>query len=182
LEQEKLFKQFKLDEPWDGPHNIHLLAQMPKVYAPVRGEYQPHTTLYQVFDGPGAAFDSNPRHGLRPYEPAGPGVAAFEGRRVTRIPSSFPAGTARTLLLAEAGTAVPWTKPADLACDPAKPLPPLGGQFNEGPTLFRTQRRTGIHVVWADASVWFLSMETDEAMLRQLIARAGRKVNLDELP
>jgi hypothetical protein len=182
LEEEKLFQQFKLDESWDGPHNIQLLARMPNVYAPVRGEHQPHTTFYQVFDGPGAAFDSDPRHGLRPYELAGLGVAAFEGKRVTRIPDSFPGGTARTLLLAEAGTTVPWTKPADLVYDPAKPLPPLGGEFNEGPTLFRTQRQTGIHVVLADASVWFLSKETDEAMLRQLIARAGKRENLDEFP
>ena len=32
LEEEKLYKKFKLDESWDSPHNIKLLDQMPKFY------------------------------------------------------------------------------------------------------------------------------------------------------
>jgi hypothetical protein len=33
LEQDNLYKRFHLDEPWDSPHNIRLLDQMPIVYA-----------------------------------------------------------------------------------------------------------------------------------------------------
>ena len=33
LEQQKLFDQFHLDEPWDSPHNRALIPQMPRVYA-----------------------------------------------------------------------------------------------------------------------------------------------------
>ena len=33
LEQDALFKEFKLDEPWDSEHNKKLLKKMPKVYA-----------------------------------------------------------------------------------------------------------------------------------------------------
>jgi RNA polymerase sigma factor (sigma-70 family) len=33
LEQGDLYRQFKLDEAWDSPHNIKLLARMPKVYS-----------------------------------------------------------------------------------------------------------------------------------------------------
>ena len=29
-----LYRRFHLDEPWDGPHNKALLAEMPEVYAP----------------------------------------------------------------------------------------------------------------------------------------------------
>ena len=29
LEENELYEQFKLDEPWDSPHNIKLLDQMP---------------------------------------------------------------------------------------------------------------------------------------------------------
>ena len=32
LEQEALYKQFHLDEPWDSPHNRTLIARMPTVY------------------------------------------------------------------------------------------------------------------------------------------------------
>ena len=182
LEQNELFQQFKLDEPWDGPHNSKLLAKMPNVYTPVRGKYEPYTTYYQVFDGPEAAFDSDPHHGLRRFPLAEPGVSVFEGGRVTKIPASFPRGTARTLILAEAGQAVPWTKPTDLHVASDRPIPPLGGQFNEPPTLFRSQRIMGIHVLFADASVFFLRMEIDEVTLRNLIIRKGdNEVNWDSL-
>ncbi len=32
---EELWRKFKLDEPWDSPHNIRLLDQMPEVFQPV---------------------------------------------------------------------------------------------------------------------------------------------------
>ena len=32
LEQEALYKEFHLDEPWDSPHNRTLIARMPAVY------------------------------------------------------------------------------------------------------------------------------------------------------
>jgi hypothetical protein len=32
LEQDGLFRQYRLGEPWDGPNNIKLLEHMPKVY------------------------------------------------------------------------------------------------------------------------------------------------------
>ena len=32
LEQDNLFKQFKLDEPWDSEHNKALIAKMPDIY------------------------------------------------------------------------------------------------------------------------------------------------------
>src|SRR5271155_415299 len=34
IEHEALYQQFKLDEPWDSPHNKKLLDKMPKLYAP----------------------------------------------------------------------------------------------------------------------------------------------------
>ena len=38
LEHDGLYRQFRLDEPWDGPHNRQFLAKMPKVYALPWGE------------------------------------------------------------------------------------------------------------------------------------------------
>src|SRR5262249_42923145 len=32
MEEDKLYKEFKLDEPWDSANNIKLLERMPKVY------------------------------------------------------------------------------------------------------------------------------------------------------
>src|SRR5438477_9227485 len=74
IEQKPLFDRFKLDEPWDSPHNIELLAEMPRIFAPYDGSppHEPHTTYYQVFVGKGAAF---------------------EGRRGMRLKDDFPDGT-----------------------------------------------------------------------------------------
>src|SRR6516165_4525732 len=32
IEQDGLYKQIKLDEPWDSEHNKKLIAQMPEIY------------------------------------------------------------------------------------------------------------------------------------------------------
>src|ERR1700676_2683340 len=67
LEQEDLFKQFRLDEPWDSPHNLALLPKMPEVYAAPEEHAPPqsHTTFYQVIVGKGAAFETGQRVSLK---------------------------------------------------------------------------------------------------------------------
>ncbi len=109
LGEEKLFREFNLEEPWDSPHNKTLLAKRPKAYAPVRKDAGADMTYYQVFHGKDAAF---------------------ERQQPLRIDDLLD-GTANTFLLAEAANAVPWSKPADLAYDPKKPLPKLGAQFDK---------------------------------------------------
>jgi len=112
LEQEELYQQFKLDEPWDSAHNKKLLAKMPQIYAPVTGESkEAHSTYYQVFTGPQTPFVGNAK------------------RNITR---AFTDGTSNTFMVVEAGEAVPWTKPEDLPYDAKKPVPKLGGLFSEG--------------------------------------------------
>jgi predicted Ser/Thr protein kinase len=111
LEADPLFRQFRLDEAWDSEHNKKLLEKMPKVFAPVRGQTkEPYSTFFQVFVGPGAAF---------------------EGKQGLRL-ADFTDGTANTFLIVEGGEAVPWTKPVDLPYDPKQPLPKLGGLFPDG--------------------------------------------------
>jgi hypothetical protein len=110
IEEDKLYKEFKLDEPWDSDHNKKLLARMPKIYGASDAKSD-HSTFYQVFVGKGAAFDG--------------GVKKINF-------ANFTDGTSNTLLAAEAAKAVPWTKPEDLPYDPDKALPKLGGLFEDG--------------------------------------------------
>ncbi len=108
IEQNQLYNEFHLDEPWDSEHNKKLLVRMPKIYAsPQDGKtLKEHTTYYQAFVGNGAFFTGN-KFGLR-------------------FPASITDGTSNTIMFVEASKAVPWTKPEDIPYDPAKPLPKLG--------------------------------------------------------
>jgi RNA polymerase sigma factor (sigma-70 family) len=111
LDQQDLFRQFKLDEPWDGPTNKKLLAKMPEIYAIPRAKAkESHATAYQVFTGAGTIFPSP---------------------KASRI-ADITDGTSNTILIVEADEPVPWTKPADLPYDPNKPLPKLGGVTKQG--------------------------------------------------
>jgi prepilin-type processing-associated H-X9-DG protein len=80
-------------------------------------------------------------------------------------------GSSNTLLLLEAGTPVPWTKPEDISYDPNKPLPKLGGAF---PGV--------INAAFADGSVHTLRRDFDEDVLRAAVTRDGREdQNREEL-
>ena len=54
LGEEELYKEFKLDEPWDSKHNKKLIAKIPKVYQPVRVKAKEGETFYKVFVGDGS--------------------------------------------------------------------------------------------------------------------------------
>ena len=58
IEQDALYKEFKLDEPWDSEHNKKLIAKMPKLYGPARGQAKEGETFYQRFSGPGFSPDA----------------------------------------------------------------------------------------------------------------------------
>lgn len=105
IEQQELYKQFKLDEPWDSEHNIKLLARMPKIYAIPGGEVG--KTHFRTFTGPGTVF-------------SGPG-----GKAKYNV-ANIPDGTTNTICVVEAADGVPWTKPDDLVLTPDALLPKLG--------------------------------------------------------
>jgi hypothetical protein len=108
LEEGELYKQFKLNEPWDSDHNVKLIEKMPKVFAPVRGKANNGQTFYQMFAGKQTFLD-----------PDGPGV----------MMAQITDGLSNTLMVVEGGKAVTWTKPDDIPYD-GKEVPKLGGMFD----------------------------------------------------
>ena len=142
LEEFALYERFHLDEAWDSPHNASLLKEMPGVYAPVvHKDTTPYATHYQGFVGPGALFDGD------------------EGTRIADVIDAV----SPTLMIVEAAEPVPWTKPEDLPYGDGRPLPKLGGQFEDG-----------FYVGFADGSVRFLSRKIAPERLRALITQRRR--------
>lgn len=137
FDEDDLFAQFHLDEPWDSKHNKPLLAKIPKMYAPpLPGRTKnKHATFYQVFAGKGAMFDG-------------------AGTSITDIKD----GLVCTIAVVEAAEAVPWTKPADLPYDDKKPLPKLGGLFDNG-----------INAVFADGCAMWIKKDFDVQVMRRAI-------------
>ncbi len=153
LEQAALFNEFKLDEPWDSPHNKPLLQRMPAIYAIPGSKAEPGMSFYRGFSGPGAFFD--------PAMKDGTGI-----RDVTD-------GTSNTIGIVEAREAVPWTKPdAEIPFDgAARPegarqfIPSLGGHFP-----------SGFNAMLLDGSVRFIKDTINTMVLRALITRNGGEV------
>lgn len=126
IEQDNLYRQFNLNEPWDGPTNIRLLNQMPRMYAPVADQKSsplPTKTYYRGFSSPGTMFARKD------------GQIVPEKRKIGFV-FQFPKGATeadirdsgnQTILFLEAGESVDWTKPDELDASPGKPFPLLGG-------------------------------------------------------
>ncbi len=172
-----LYDQFHLNEPWDSDHNKPLLASMPAVFAPVRGQAPPGYTYYQGFalhaldakgkelTPAGLTYVQRPFPSLIFPDPRlyFPGVAeeTADGRKWTpckdvSFPNSFTDGTSNTILFVEAGEAVPWTRPQDIPLSlyadgttmKARTIPKLGGMFDGD-----------FHMVMADGAVKFVKRD-----------------------
>ncbi len=111
IEQNNLYKQFKLDEPWDSEHNKKFSETAIKTYIDPRGDYtgKTHHTHYKVFVGGGSPFDT------------------LGSKKIQNITD----GSSNTIMAVAAGEAVPWAKPDDFPFDPKKELPDLKKPFGE---------------------------------------------------
>jgi len=110
VEQDGLYREFKLDEPWDSDHNKKLIDRMPAVYQVPNAKTKPGHTHYRSFVGNGAFLDL---------------INQTTFAQITD-------GTSNTWMVAETEEGVPWTKPDDVEFDPKKDLPAMGNFFKGG--------------------------------------------------
>ena len=149
-EYDYLYQQFHLDEPWDSPHNIQLLDQMPSIYdCPNIGHLEPGYTVYQV---PYTNRDVNPEGPSALFDTSGVGVTF----------GMITDGSSNTIAVLEvdAAAAVEWTRPADWEFDPLDPTRDLGN------VNFGT-----ITVGFVDGSTHQLPDDIDPEDMKALITR-----------
>jgi hypothetical protein len=106
--QKELYQQFRLDEPWDSPHNLPLVNQMPRQYKCPTAAAPDGWTTYQVVRGPRTLFTGG-QSGIRRFASA-----------------TDP----YTILVVEAVDPVPWTIPADIPSDSSEPRMGIGAKHD----------------------------------------------------
>jgi hypothetical protein len=147
IEENDLYQQFHLDEPWDSPHNKTLIAQMPRVYRAPKSKGKPGMTNYLGVSGADGIF-------IRPAAGSNLGTSFAQIRD----------GTSNTIMTVEVPdeSAVIWTKPGDFAPNKEKPLKGLVGLIPGG-----------FQAGFADGSVRFISEKIAPATLRALFTKSG---------
>ncbi|MFT5524381.1 MAG: hypothetical protein ACI9HK_002334 [Pirellulaceae bacterium] len=116
LEQQNLYEQFKLDEPWDSEHNKKLIPLMPQLLVSPQSTNAATSgmTNYLAIDMKNSIWD-----------------VAKEGNKPVNSFAAVLDGLSNTAMLVEAddSAAVIWTKPDDYKVDENNATKGLGGMF-----------------------------------------------------
>lgn len=148
LEQNNLYEQFAINEPWNSATNLKAASIIPKVYECPSGSLaSPGTTYHQALVGKNSAFSES---------------------RGTRF-SAFLKGVSGTIFTAESKTSVAWASSSDLSfgLDAASLLPKVGGY----PHAY------GFHALFGDGSVRFLQATIGAAEFREMASRTGSETS-----
>jgi len=148
VEENNLYKQFHLDEPWDSPHNRALIKGMPAIFADpdtkTKTEVGNGKTSFLVPVATGTVFDTK------------------EGLPFREIKD----GTSKTIMIVEVAPdwAVEWTKPADWDVDLDHPN---RGVERSDCDIFAA--------AYCDGSVRILRTDVKPDVLRALLTRDGKE-------
>ena len=150
-EAARLHREFKLDEPWDSPHNKKLIERMPRVYAlPGAEKLESGKTAYVAVRG---------KHTI---------LSGSEPRSIADVTD----GTSKTIVVVEGSNelSVIWTKPADFEFDPQNPADRLLGR-----------REDGFLALFMDGSARMIKRTAAAETLRRLFNRDdGQIVDRDD--
>lgn len=142
LEEAELYEQFKLDEPWNSPHNRKLISKMPETFLSEGLDIQAEGKtgyLLPIADG-----------------------TAFHGKLGTVV-QQIKDGTSKTIMIAQAAPehAVIWTKPDDWQVNLDQP--------SQGLTRAGQQK---VIFAFCDGSVRTYELPIDAERLKRFLLRA----------
>ncbi|MBM3982750.1 MAG: DUF1559 domain-containing protein [Planctomycetes bacterium] len=148
IEQDNVYKQFKLDEPWDSDNNKQWSQVKIKTFmSPSEGTWVHKDdapwgyTNYRGISGPGTVFDPKGKIKI----------------------ADITDGLSNTVMVIETAQGVPWAKPGDFPFDPKKDLPKI-----EAPG-----KKNVFQALMGDGSVRAISTTTPEKTLKALFTRNG---------
>jgi prepilin-type processing-associated H-X9-DG protein len=146
LEQQLLYKKFRLDQPWDSPHNIQFANARPQFYAcPSAKRRLKSESDYYAIGGPDSCLP--------------------DGNALSLQEIMDGDGTSNTVMIVESHTFnATWSEPRDI--DPAT----TSWKIN-APNAPSSGHNSGAMVLFADGSTRFVTAETDPEVVKQLANR-----------
>ena len=146
IDQEDLYKQFNLDEPWDSEHNKALIPLMPQAFASPNDPAlnKEGKTRYLAVHGEGCFYEND------------------EGTKIRDITD----GTSNTIMVVEAAPdrAVIWTQPEDFDVD-----------FDDLLNGLKGARAGMFQALLADGSVRAISENINLDVLKALFTKNGEE-------
>lgn len=157
-EKPELSKQYRFDEPWNGPNNSKLLDKRPLVFACHWIDNKPHVPK----------TDTN-------YVAVVGNETAWLGEESLRV-AEIEDGTWSTALVIEVRDAgIPWLAPDDLTFEEAS-QPPRGVKGRRASSIHIADQvgdQGGLHVLMGDSTVRYVNFEIAPEIWKAILTRAG---------
>lgn len=152
LGEEQLYREYRMDEPWYGPHNRQLASRVPAVFRCPANPGHPEMTSYVAPVGPGTAWD----------DPQGMQRDAIQDE------------PGETVLVAEiADIDIHWMEPRDVVFRPQ-----MASKEGGTRTVFSSKHTGAVVVAFVDGSVISLSKEAPDTLVEALLtANGGEEVD-----
>ncbi|MFN0199027.1 MAG: DUF1559 domain-containing protein [Planctomycetaceae bacterium] len=158
LKQDKLYQEYRFDEPWDGPHNRTLHDRIPSVYRCPSYQRDAHKNFSSNYEG----------KTMTNYVAIDDTDAFFQRSNVT-LKADITDGLSKTMAVFETHHhVVHWMQPDDITPDEAIAELNTCAENKE-----QLNHEGGTYILIGDGSVRFISSHIANETLRALMTRSG---------